>query len=274
MNSLTKLVLAGPAVLIATSASANPVMSELARIREVPGPHVQLTYAVDGSSGKSPKIPSAAETFGTKSTPWKAASYSANTGSGIRGLLAVQRCDCFVPMGQSLVYNIVVSSEYDGKNITYKLGVTTTGTYDAGTPKPLPEGDAGHPWDIPDPVEIQGIDCTVECAATEVPLDGGAVDVGAVDVGGLDAADAPIPGMGGAIGSGGVVGSGGAAGTGGAVGSGGAIGSGGNTAPATTAPKSDGGGSCSIAHGNRSPGLFAFALGLGLALLGRRKRRG
>jgi hypothetical protein len=271
------LILASHGVLFAASAYANPIMMEVARVREVPGPHVQLTYAVD--SGKTPHIPSVPAIFGSKSTPWKTAGYRANTGSGVRLLNGIQMCDCNVPLGKSLVYKFSVASAYDGKNNDYSLAVTPTGTgrYDAGV-ETSPLDASVMPWDIPDPVEIQGIDCSAECTAPQ-PLDAG---VDPLDAQGTF--DVPISidtggtvGSGGAVGTGGIAGTGGAtviAGTGGATviaGTGGAVGAGGASATTTKPTTSDDGG-CSMSRGSGSPWLFVFAL-IGLALIGRRNRR-
>lgn len=269
------LVLASHGILFTASAYANPMSTEVARVREVPGPHVQLTFAVETS--KTPQTPSIPATYGSKSTPWKTAPYRANTGSGVRALNGIQMCDCNVPLGQALVYKFTAAGTYDGRAINFSLAVTPTGTghYDAGVdPSSI---DAGSmPWTIPDPVEIQGIDCSVECAAP-VALDGGAGPVdaeGAVDAASLvDVAlgTGGSVGSGGAVGTGGSVGSGGVVGTGGSVGSGGAVGAGGSSA-ATSKPATSDDGGCSMAGGSGSSGLFVLAA-IGLALMGRRKRR-
>ena len=302
MKSLA-LILASQGLLFAASAYANPIATEAARIREVPGPHVQLTYAVDGKVPQTPSIPAI---FGSKSTPWKAASYRSNTGSGVRALNGIQMCDCNVPLGQPLVYEFSVASTPGGRSIDLSLVVTPTGNgkYDASVVDATPSdaGDAGvMPWDIPDPVEIQGIDCAAECTASQ-PLDGGAspldaqgtgtggaggaivtdaatvVDV-AIGTAGATGSDAAL-GVGGMVGSGGapvIAGTGGTpviAGTGGTpviTGTGGAGGAGGSSAATTKLNKSDDGG-CNVAHGSGSSGLVVLAL-LGLALIGRRKRR-
>lgn len=260
------LVLASHGALFAANAYANPIAMEVARAREVPGPHVQLTYAVD--SGKTPQTPSVPGIFGSKSTPWKTAPYRANTGSGVRSLSGIQMCDCNVPLGQSLVYKFSVAGAYDGKNVDYSLAVTATGTgrYDAGV-ETSPLDASVMPWDIPDPAELQGIDCAAECTSTQ-PLDAG---VGPLDAQGI--VDAPILADV-AIGTGGATGTGGIAGTGGATviaGTGGAVGAGGSSTTTTKPTQSDDGG-CSMARGSGSPWLVAFAL-IGLGLIGRRKRR-
>ncbi len=275
------LVLASHGVLFAVNAYANPVAMEVARIREVPGPHVQLTYAVE--AGKTPQTPSVPAIFGSKSTPWKTAPYRANTGSGVRELSGIQMCDCNVPLGTPLVYKFSAPSAYDGKSIDYSLTVTPTGTgkYDAGVETSPPDADV-MPWDIPDPVELQGIDCSAECAAATQSLDAGVAPLDAEST-----VDAPIVadvaiGTGGAVGSGGASGMGGIASTGGATviagtggatviaGTGGAVGAGGASSTTTKPTNSDDGG-CSMS-GSGSPGLFVVAA-IGLALLGRRKRR-
>jgi hypothetical protein len=277
------LVLASQGLLFAASAYANPIMMEVARIREVPGPHVQLTYAVDLT--KAPQTPSIPAIFGSKSTPWKTASYRANTGSGVRTLSGIQMCDCNVPLGQPLVYKFTVANAYDGKSIDYSLAVTPTGAgkYDAGAVEPSTIDAGLMPWDIPDPVEIQGIDCAAECTSAQ-PLDAGVspLDAQSPDTGGSDGAiviDAAVVadvsmGAADAIGTGGVGGAGGIIGTGGApvmVGTGGADGAGGSSAATTKSNKSDDSG-CSMARGRGSSGLVVLAL-LGLALIGQRKRR-
>jgi MYXO-CTERM domain-containing protein len=264
------LVLASHGVLFAANAYANPIMMEVARLREVPGPHIQLTYAVD--SGKTPAAPSVPAIFGSKGTPWKTAPYRANTGSGVRLLNGIQMCDCNVPLGNALVYKFSVASAYDGKNNDYSLAVTPTGTgkYDAGV-ETSPLDASVMPWDIPDPVEIQGIDCTAECTAPQ-PLDAGVALDTQSPVDAPMVADVAI-GTGGAVGSGGASGTGGIAGMGGATviaGTGGAVGAGGASASTTKPAKSDDGG-CSMG-GSGSPGPFVVAL-IGLALIGRRKRR-
>ena len=231
MNRLSQLVVASQFVLLATPAFANPIALEVVRAREVAGGHVQLTYGVDG---KTPATPSDAVTFGTKSTPWTALAggYSTNTGSGVKGVNAIQMCDCDVPVGQSLGYKLTVASGYDGKTVTLTTSLTTSGNYDASVISPPVQPDGGVlPWDIPDPVEVQGLDCAVECSAI------------------------------GPQGTGGATGAGGAQGTGGAT-----------VPVTTEPTDEDNGGSCSMVKGSQPAGLFLLVLGLGLAIFGRRKR--
>jgi hypothetical protein len=231
MKRSLELILAS--VLLASPVLANPIATEALKVRAVPGPHVQLTYAVEG---RTPQPPLNVVTFGTKSTPWKAldGSFNTNTGSGIRALNAVQMCDCNVAIGQTLAYQFTLDSSRGPYTVSISFG-----KYDASVTPP-PSVDSGvKPWEIPDPIEIQGLDCAVECSSV-VPQ-------------GLDAAQ----------------------GTGGEIGldaAGGAPGTGGTTAPATTNPSSDNkGSSCSISQG-RPTGLFVLVMSLGLAFFGRRKR--
>ena len=169
MSRLSMLVLASQIVMLGPSALANPVRSQVLRVREVPGGHVQLTYGVDRGSPKfaeeALEAPSHGTTFGTKSTPWKAlaTAFNTNTGSGITGTSAFQMCDCNVPVGRRLEYGVTVPSLYDGEPLTMTARLTTSGKYDAAAPRPsVPEAEEA-PWLIPDPIEIQGLDCAAEC---------------------------------------------------------------------------------------------------------------
>jgi hypothetical protein len=233
MKRLPQLIVASQIVLLATPAFANPYAREVARAREVAGSHVQLTYGVDG---KAPATPSDVVTFGTKHTAWKlpGASYSTNTGSGVKSVSAIQMCDCNVPVGQSLSYKIMVESAYDAKVVTLTTTLTTSGKYDAAPPDQA-STDGGSPdvmpWNIPDPVEVQGLDCAEECSSV-VPQ-----------------------------------------GTGGTTGTGGATGTGGSTEPSNTTPeKTTGDGTCAMVQGADPAGLVVLVLGIGLAFLARRKR--
>lgn len=177
MKRLPQLIATAQMVLLATPAFANPIALEVVRAREVAGSHVQLTYGVDG---KEPKTPSNTVTFGTTSTEWKtlAAGYNTNTGSGVKGVKAIQMCDCNVAVGQSLAYEITVASAYDGKVVTLTSTLTTSGKYDAAVKDPALIDAGSMPWTIPDPVEVQGLDCAVECSAVGPQGTGGAPGTG------------------------------------------------------------------------------------------------
>jgi hypothetical protein len=176
MKRLIELIVAAEAVLFAAPALANPIALEVFRVREVAGSHVQLTYGVDGSAGKTPQIPISAATFGRKSTAWKSPGldFNTNTGSGIRGLKAVQMCDCSVSVGQTLAYQITVASAYDGHILTLTTPITTSGNYDAAIKDPSTIDADVMPWTIPDPPDVQGLDCAVECTDTVPSGTGGA----------------------------------------------------------------------------------------------------
>ena len=74
-------------------------------------------------------------------------------------------CDCNVPLNTKLTYEITVAGARDGELI--KLVASTTApepaasvpTTNAGTDSAVPL------WDIPDPAEVQGIDCGTACAS-------------------------------------------------------------------------------------------------------------
>ena len=124
MNRLPCFIVASQLVILATPAFANPIATEAFRAREVPGPHVQLTYAVDG---KTPATPSDVVTFGSRHTPWKlmTTSFNTNTGSGIKGISGIQMCDCQVPMGKSLEYKITVES-VEGRGSRFTIFLPTS----------------------------------------------------------------------------------------------------------------------------------------------------
>ena len=157
--------------LLACPALANPIATEVLRARAVAGPHVQLTYGVDtGAMPTGPATPSQVSSYGSAQTPWTSAiEYRTNTGSGVIPVTAIQMCDCNVPNDTTLNYEITVEVAA-GQTRTLVASVSTSERPDASTPPTDP--DAGVlPWDIPDPTEVQGIDCTAACAATPVTVD-------------------------------------------------------------------------------------------------------
>lgn len=268
MDRLSRFFLASQVLMLAAPVFANPYAREVVRAREVRGgdglSNVQLTYGVDG---KTPQAPTDVVTSGTKTTPWKLAAggYNTNTGSGVRYVSAIQMCDCGVAIGKSLEYKVTVESPYGSPStLTLTARLTTTGVYETSVPTSSVDGglDAGQkpdvmPWNIPDPVEIQGLDCTAECVADPPPGSGGAT------------------GAGGALGTGGTsttAVTGGAPGAGGIENAGGAFGTGGTSASATTGPGNKASSGCSLAKADAPSGLFLAIAALGLAVLGRRKR--
>lgn len=151
--------------LLAGAAWANPYANEVLRVRRVPGPHVQLTYGKTSSfyPMKDTPVPTQATSHGTGKTAWtiETISFRTNTGSGVVIVPSLQMCDCNVPTDAELSYAITVPNvQAEGQFKT--LGATT-----AGRPAPsstMPDGGL-YPWDIPDPTEVQGLDCGVACAS-------------------------------------------------------------------------------------------------------------
>jgi hypothetical protein len=145
------------------SVQANPISMEVARGRQVPSSrHVQLTYAVDGSTPTTPI--SATKDGASLSLSWAltSASFTANTGSGLVSLSATQACDCDVAVG-TRTYVVKVNSAMGGtpQDLTIKVDVVQNlaATADAG----VPAGDV-MPWSIPEPGQIQGLDCMAACS--------------------------------------------------------------------------------------------------------------
>ena len=100
--------------------------------------------------------------------------YTANTGSGLRSLLAVQFCDCHVPTGQH-VYEVFFSppegdwEEWRWDERSWRLSINVV--EDLGDPDPPdicpPSWDGGvDPWDIPEPTRVQGLHCARVCSET------------------------------------------------------------------------------------------------------------
>ena len=105
--------------------------------------------------------------------------YVANTGSGLTGLKATQACDCNVPTGKH-DYKVVLASSPDG----WMASVEVVDHLEEADPPAEPAEDTGasadvFPWDIPEPAEIQGLDCTVECGDIEPEQDLGTPEVDA-----------------------------------------------------------------------------------------------
>jgi MYXO-CTERM domain-containing protein len=158
-------------ILVGADALANPYANQVLRTRVVPGPHVQLTYAKVGANleGMLSDIVGMGSPYGVKQTSWRfGGSYRANTGSGVVGLYSIQRCDCYVPKGP-LTYRLTVQAYLavpEPPNMTLTSTATVSDSFDAAV---HPEGwglDGGR-WDEPEPMEIQGLDCTVACVTDE-----------------------------------------------------------------------------------------------------------
>ncbi|MFH1132219.1 MAG: MYXO-CTERM sorting domain-containing protein [Pseudomonadota bacterium] len=161
-------------------ALANPVSAEVLRIRQVPhSAHVQVTWAVDPSLYyKGIVEPTDVTRDGTalSVTWWPYQFYKANTGSGLADLIAVQFCDCDVAVGTH-TYEMNIAG-YNGEHEPRSESIIVE-------TDPLDPPDAGvvgdvHPWDIPEPAEVQGIDCVQSCGSSTTPDGGGVPDTGTV----------------------------------------------------------------------------------------------
>ena len=171
----TLLFVAGT-TLLASTAMANPYATEVLRARLVTGPHVQLTYGKSSSyfPMKDPSTPTQVNTYGATKTAWRSEPtyFNTKTGSGVVSLRSLQMCDCNVPDGQVLSYTISVPSlQTEGQ--TTKLSATTAGR--AAPSMRLPDGGL-YPWDIPDPTDLQGLDCSKACAEAQPGVDAAAPD--------------------------------------------------------------------------------------------------
>lgn len=162
----TLVLLALGAAVVGGSARANPIVTELVRARQVPRTqHVQITFAWE--AGGPARQPGEVQRDGKVLTPtWTPlSSYVANSGSGLRSLAATQLCDCEVPLGSHRYDVKVMGGSYPLQaNVTVVPGLEPPP--DGGTP---PQMDM-LPWDIPEPVEIRGLDCVTACAAPPVDL--------------------------------------------------------------------------------------------------------
>ncbi len=204
---MTRLTLFGLALaLIPGAASANPIATEVLRIRQVPGTlHVQITYGYDADAGGAPGEPSKTTRDGEGvALEWTEMDgrYTANTGSGLAGVDATQACDCDVVVGTHR-YEVTVGSDrvmmatvtVSQPGATYPMETDTYDQADAGD-----EDVEVYPWEIPEPTEIQGLDCAVACAgagaevAEELPVAEPEQDAGPTSQG--DASDSGTAGTG------------------------------------------------------------------------------
>jgi len=77
---------------------ANPIATESLRLRQVPtSTHVQITWSVMEGESKATEVKRGGAVIEGQ---WHAlASFTANTGSGLKTQSATQFCDCDVPVG-------------------------------------------------------------------------------------------------------------------------------------------------------------------------------
>ena len=157
--------------LVPTLAWANPMAGEVVKARQVPNTHlVQVTYGVDDQfTAGTPSVTAISRDGASLGLSWHGlGGFTANTGSGLVGLNATQACDCDVPVGQH-EYVVRVKSAMGGKEMDYKIKIEVLQDLQAPADAGVPGGDM-LPWDIPEPGEIQGLDCRLAC--TGVASDG------------------------------------------------------------------------------------------------------
>jgi len=101
----TSLILSTILLLSSTTALANPRMGvQELRGLVVAGPHVKLTYTTNCGGDL-------AATYGTSRSPWvQVGSIARDTGSGSEDIPIREMCDCHVPTGGTLDYEIAHGS--------------------------------------------------------------------------------------------------------------------------------------------------------------------
>ena len=145
--------------------AANPIAVEVVRARQVPrSTHVQVTYAVDRGFGPLTDPVAVKRDGQPLAATWvkNPSDFVTNTGSGLQKTLSTQLCDCAVAAGAHTY--VVTITNRGGMGTTDLMAAVTvapgySGPPDAGVPR-----DGGFPWDIPDPPELQGLDCAKQCA--------------------------------------------------------------------------------------------------------------
>ena len=202
MRAGTFLATVAALLLSATVVHANPIATRLLRVRQVyETTHVQLTYAV--FSGEDLKTPTEVQRDGVViGAEWVtlSGSFTANAGSGLTGMDAVQFCDCSVQLGEH-AYEVTVPGG------SYSFAATVDVVDNLQPPEdlgdPLDAGDVEDeevwPWEIPEPTHIQGLDCPTICGDEPAEPDvdaGGATDDAVLDSGRPDHDDTPDAGGG------------------------------------------------------------------------------
>jgi hypothetical protein len=160
------------ATLVAASAGANPMASARLLARQVPKTqHVQITVATAFGTMTVGSLQRNGNPLPVQWTP--IGGFSTNLGSGVRSVPGGQYCDCDLPIGD-YSYSVPVTQSTYTMDVTASVQVVEgyDSVPDAGAVSP----DA-WPWEIPDPAEIQGLDCVNACqtdAGTTPPSDGAA----------------------------------------------------------------------------------------------------
>jgi MYXO-CTERM domain-containing protein len=151
----------GVMMICSSVAWANPMATEGLRARQAyDTQHVQLSFFTVATTG-----PTKVERDGKELTvTWVKKSISLNTGSGVTSVEAYQICDCSPGLGQHsyTVYGGGAQPTQLDSKVTVVASYPTPGKLDAG----VPATDLS-PWDEPDPVEMQGLDCVSACTAKQ-----------------------------------------------------------------------------------------------------------
>jgi hypothetical protein len=147
-------------------ASANPIMCEVFHARQTPlTQHVQITFADD--CAESFEVLSVKRDGEALDGAWSSfQGYTTNTGSGLRELAALQLCDCALTTG---AFEYAIEARSDDRDVAMSLTVKVVPAEEVPEPDPDEEDTDTYEmaWDIPDPVEMQGLDCAATCAEDE-----------------------------------------------------------------------------------------------------------
>jgi hypothetical protein len=167
---ITRLATVSVALVLLASqnVSANPISCEKLVVQQVPETqHVQITWAnYCGDSDELDRIQRDGQEMNPTWVPL--ADFSTNLGSGLTIVSSIQTCDCDVELGSH--YYVIDAKEFDNYSITVNKSIKVVENLKPPEEPDVEEidetKDAGFeaPWDIPDPVSIQGLDCVTACS--------------------------------------------------------------------------------------------------------------
>jgi len=144
-------------------AQANPILSDVLLVRQTPHTHhVQITLGHDGSDDGVAEPAELSRDGLTLDPTWTALDdgYQTNTGSGLRVVDAIQVCDCDLSVGEH-TWTVRLPG-YDWSMAASLEVVADQDDYQEVDPGPDPD-----PWDIPDPADMQGLDCAAACDGSD-----------------------------------------------------------------------------------------------------------
>jgi hypothetical protein len=161
------------------TAMGNPTWCEVFRVRQVPeSRHAQMSFG-QTCTNNNVEIISITKDGITLKPSWQSYSgFVANSGSGLKTMSASQTCDCDLALGphefrftykaswsSGSVYNNTFKQvvEIQEPASTVHQDAQSNGIKDAA-PLDSATKDA-MPWEIPEPEEIQGLDCIATCKA-------------------------------------------------------------------------------------------------------------